>query len=378
MSADIINKIKILMVLGNTRMGGVQALILNILRNIDLNKFHIDFAINFYAESNGIEDECRKYGCKFYILPYFKIYNYMSYKRNWTKFLKQHNYDIVYAHSTNSASIFLKIAKRLEMKTISHSHSAGFRGGIIERMAKKYFARGVGEVSDYWFACSDKAAIRLYGKDYANYKHYYAIPNAIDAAKYLFNNDIRTRIRKQYGIGDETMLYGHVGTFSTPKNHKFLIEIFENILKLHPNSALICCGAGALQPAIANMAKENNISDKVIFAGVVNNVNEIMMGMDAFIFPSLFEGFPVSILEAQAAGLSITMSDVITTEVDLTNLVHRCNLEETAETWASRIINNSTPTNRSYYNDIVANSEYNIKKTVKKFEKLYEELVKSK
>lgn len=378
MSVDKMKKIKILMVLGNTRMGGVQALILNILRNIDLNRFHIDFAINFYAEFNGIEDECRKYGCKFYILPYFKIYNYLWYKRNWTKFLNQHNYDIVYAHSTNSASIFLKIAKKLGMKTISHSHSTGFRGGIIERMAKKYFAKGVGEVSDYWFACSDKAAIRLYGKDYTNYKHYYAIPNAIDVKKYIFNNDIRKKIRGQYGIADKTILYGHVGTFSTPKNHKFLIEIFENILKKQPNSALICCGAGALQPAIANMAKEKNISDKVIFAGVVNNVNEIMMGMDAFIFPSLFEGFGVSILEAQAAGLPVTMSDIIPSEVDLTDLIRRCNLTESAEVWASKIIANTIPINRTIYNDIVANSEYNIKKTVKKFEKLYEELVKSK
>lgn len=357
-------------------MGGVQALILNIMRNIDLKRFHIDFAINFYAESDGIEDECRKYGCKFYILPYFKIYNYLSYKRSWTKFLKLYNYDIVYAHSTNSASIFLKIAKKFGIKTISHSHSAGFRGGFIERFAKKYFAKGVGKVSDYWFACSDKAALRLYGNDYANYKHFYAIPNAIDVKKYFFNYSIRRKIRDEYGIGENTTLYGHVGTFSTPKNHKFLIEIFENILKKQPDSALICCGAGALRPLIANMANEKNISDKVIFAGVVNNVNEVMMGMDAFIFPSLFEGFPVSILEAQAAGLSVTMSDVITSEVDMTDLVHRCSLTESAEVWASRIISNSMPLNRESYNDIVANSEYDIKKTVKKFENLFEELIK--
>ncbi len=371
------NKINILMVLGNTRMGGVQALILNIIRNIDLNRFHIDFAINFYAESDGIEDECRKYGCKFYILPYFKIYNYLSYKHSWTKFLKQHNHDIVYAHSTNSASIFLKIAKKLGIKTISHSHSAGFRGSFIERLAKKFFAKGVGNVSDYWFACSDKAAIRLYGNDYANYKYFYAIPNAIDVKKYLFNDSIRKKIRNKYGIGEGTVLYGHVGTFSTPKNHKFLIEIFERILQKQPNSTLICCGAGALQPIIENIIEEKNISDKVIFAGVVNNVNEVMMGMDAFIFPSLFEGFPVSILEAQATGLSVTMSDVITSEVDMTNLVQRCNLEESPEAWASKIISNQTyKKDRICYNKIVADSGYDITKTVKRFENLFEELIK--
>lgn len=368
------SKIKILMVLGNTRMGGVQAFVLNVLRNIDLTKFQIDFAINFYAEQNGIEDECRNYGCEFYILPYFKVYNYFKYCREWDNFLSSRHYDIVYAHATNSASMFLKIAKKYGIKTIAHSHSAGYRGGKLEQLAKKMFAKNVGKYADYWFSCSDKAAERLYGTNYKHYKHYYPIPNAIDSESYLFDEQKRKDIRKILGVDDGTFLCGHVGTFSVPKNHTFLVDIFGEVMKLRQNSKLVCCGAGALMSQVKEYAREKGVLDRIIFAGVVSNANEYMMAMDCFVFPSLFEGFPVSILEAEAAGLPLVMSDVITKEVDITPLVHRMNLSRSAQEWA-KVITSCVVKDRKLYNSSVTNTKYNIKHTVKEFEKLYTKLV---
>lgn len=371
------NKTKILMVVGNTRMGGAQAFILNVLHNIDRERFQIDLAINFYAEHDGIEDECRALGCNIYILPYFKVYNYLSYLRAWNKFLSMHKYHIVYAHSTNSASVFLKIAKKHGCKTIAHSHSAGYRGGKIEQLTKKLFARNVGAVSDYWFACSDKAAERLFGADYRNYQHYYDIPNAIDAQKYLFSDEIRNRIRKEIGVSDDTYLCGHVGTFSAVKNHIYLVDVFKAVLTKKPNAKLICCGAGALMDSVKDYAKKIGVLDKIIFAGVVKNCNEFMMAMDVFIFPSIFEGFPVSILEAQATGLPIVMSNVITNEVDLTTLVNRMSIKESPVIWADKIIS-LEPLERSHYNEVIARSKYNMSETVKWFESLYSELANNK
>ena len=370
-------KINILMVMANTRMGGVQAFVLNVLQNIDLSKYHIDFAINFYAEHDGIEEECRKYGCEFHILPYFKIYNYLQYTRAWDKFFSSHKYDIVYAHATNSASIFLKIAKKYGMKTIAHSHSAGYRGNRIEQFAKSFFAKGVGKVADYWFACSDKAAKRLYGDAYKTYPHYYNIPNAIDAQKYSFNVDIRNCIRKQIGVDENTFLCGHLGSFSAVKNHNFLIEIFAEVHKKNPNSKLICCGAGALMPVVKQQVKDLELSDDVIFTGVVNNANEYMMAMDCFVFPSIFEGFPVSVLEAEATGLPIVMHDVITKEVDLTDLINRESLNTPPSEWANLVVNVKSK-DRLSYNSAIANSIYNIKTSVKNFEQLYDQLVNDK
>lgn len=262
------------------------------------------------------------------------------------------------------------------MKTIAHSHSAGYRGNFIEQITKKFFARGVGNVADYWFACSDKAAKRLYGDRYKTYKHYYNIPNAIDSDKYLFNQDIRNCIRKKLGIDDTTFLCGHLGTFSPVKNHKFLIEIFAEFLKINPNSKLVCCGAGALMPVVKQQVEEMGLKDKVIFTGVVSNANEYMMAMDCLIFPSIFEGFPISVLEAQATGLPIVMNDVITTEADLTPLVNRSSLNLPASNWA-KIVSETSVTDRPSYNKAISVSPFNIKSSVKEFEHLYSQLILS-
>lgn len=362
------------MVLGNTRMGGVQAFILNLLQNIDRSRYKIDLAINFEGEGGGVSEQFRSLGCDIFFLPYFKVYNYFYYVYKWKQFFRKHHYDIVHGHSTNSASVYLKVAKEVGCATIAHSHSGGYRGNTIQQYIKKYYANAVGKVADYWFACSDAAAIRLFGRNYSDYAHYYSIPNAIDVEKYKFDVEKATLIRKSLDVKEGDLLCGHVGTFSVPKNHVFLIDIFFEVVKLNPRAKLICCGAGALQNDIKEKAEKLGLLDNIIFAGVVMNANEYMMAMDVFVFPSLFEGFPVSVIEAESTGLPVVMSDTITTEVDITNLVHRLSLNDSAEKWAECICDLSRR-NREEYNKTIAKSEYNIKESVKLISKLYDEMV---
>ena len=364
----------ILMVLGNTRMGGVQAFLLNVLQNIDRSRYKIDLAINFEGEGGGVSEQFRSLGCDIYFLPYFKVYNYFYFVSKWKQFLKKYHYDIVHGHSTNSASVYLKVAKGMGCATIAHSHSGGYRGNKIQQYIKKYYAHAVGKVADYWFACSDAAAIRLFGNNYKDYIRYYAIPNAIDVEKYKYNFEKANFIRSALGVKDGEFLCGHVGTFSTPKNHSFLIDVFAEVIKLNPKAKLVCCGAGALQKEIKDKAERLGILDNIIFAGVVMNANEYMMAMDVFIFPSLFEGFPVSVIEAESTGLPVVMSDTITTEVDMTNLIHRLSLNDSAEKWA-RCICDISKANRADYNRIIVESQFNIKESVKLISNLYEEMV---
>ena len=369
-------KIKVLMVLGNTGMGGSQAFVLNLIQNCDLNRFHFDIAVS-YEISNGISDRVKRLGCNVYLLPYFKVYNCFHYVRVWRRFLKEHQYDIVHAHSTNSASVYLRIAKENGCITIAHSHSAGYRGGPHQRFAKRLFAKGVNSAADYWFACSDKAAIRLFGNAYKEYNHYYTIPNAINAEKYLYNADKAKEIRRELGIEDNVLLCGHVGTFSVPKNHLFLLDVFSEVLKYRPDAHLVCCGSGALMPQVKEKALSMGILDKILFTGVVMNVNEYMMAMDVFLFPSLFEGFPVSVIEAEATGMSVVMSDVITKEVDITDLIHRHSLDEPSSLWADTICK-TVRGNRTKYNKIIANSQYNMRKSAELVSSLYEKMVHEK
>lgn len=352
-------KIKILMVIGSTNMGGAQIFILNLLRNMDLEHYQVDFAVNFKEVEGGIGQELRDMGCNIFSLPYFKVHNYFSFKKKWKKFLSVHKYDIVHGHSSNSASVYLKVAKEMGCITIAHSHSAGFRGNLIHRLMKRYFAGKIKKVADYWFACSSIAAEHLYGKGYKDYNYYYDIPNGINAEKYLYDANVSNKIRKSIGINDTNFLCGHVGSFTSPKNHTFLLEIFKEVLKKRSNAKLVCCGAGTLLSQIKERAKELGIIDKIIFPGIVKNCNEYMMAMDVLVFPSLFEGFPMTIIEAEATGLPIVMSDVITNEVDITDCVHRLSLNEQPELWADKIINLKSE-DRTIYNTIVEDSKYNM------------------
>ena len=129
-------------------------------------------------------------------------------------------------------------------------------------------------------------------------------------------------------------------------------------------------------PVVKQQVEEMGLKDKVIFTGVVSNANEYMMAMDCFIFPSIFEGFPISVLEAQATGLPIVMNDVITTEADLTPLVNRSSLNLPASNWA-KIVSETSVTDRPSYNKAISVSPFNIKSSVKEFEHLYSQLILS-
>lgn len=368
----MMDKIKILMVMGNTGLGGTQAFVLNLLKNIDLGKFQIDIAVNNEKE-DGIGDVFRQYGCNIYILPYFKVYNYFSFVKAWRSFLKQHYYSVIHAHSTNSASIYLKIAKEFGCVTVAHSHSDGYRGNCYQKEIKKFFAKGVGKYADYWFACSDKAAERLFGDEYKSYPRYFEIPNAINAEKYLYDEKKAKEIRTKLGVMKDEFLCGHVGTFSQPKNHAFLIEVFCEVLKRNNKAKLLCCGAGALMPQIKAKAKELGILERIIFPGVVMNINEYMMAMDVFVFPSLFEGFGIAILEAETCGLPVVMSDVIPSAVDLTDLVHRHSLNESASVWADTICDIKIK-DRCAYNEVIVNSKYNMRTSAELITSLYQKM----
>lgn len=367
-------KIKILMVIGSTNMGGAQIFILNLLRNMDLERYQVDFAVNFKEVEGGIGQELRDMGCNIYSLPYFKVHNYFSFKKKWKEFLSVHKYDIVHGHSSNSASVYLNVAKKMGCVTIAHSHSAGFRGNLIHRLLKRFFASRIKKVADYWFACSSIAAEHLYGKDYRNHQYYYDIPNAIIAPKYLYDENIATSIRSSIGVDKKDFLCGHVGSFTAPKNHFLLLDIFKEVLNKKNNAKLVCCGAGALLPQIKDRAKQLGISDSVIFTGIVKNCNDYMMAMDVLIFPSLFEGFPMTIIEAEATGLPVAMSDVITAEVDITDCVHRMSLNDPPASWADNIVRLESK-DRKDYNSIVEDSKYNMKTGAKFIMSLYDQMI---
>lgn len=363
------DKIKVLMVLGNVGRGGSQAYTMNVFRNIDRTRFQVDFVAS-YLEENDYSDEIKNLGGKLYLLPRFNVLNYFSFRRSWNSFFDEHHYDIVHGHATGVASIYLGIAKNKGIVTIAHSHSDGYRGNIFARMLKYILARKVRYVSDYWFACSSKAAERLFASEYKTYGNYFEMPNAIDVVQYKYNPQVRDNIRKSLDIGPQTVLYGHVGSFSVPKNHKFLLEVFKAVHEKNRDSKLLLLGSGPLEAEILSYISSYNLTDSVILKGTVCNVTDYLHAMDAMIFPSLFEGFGIAVLEAESAGLYTIVSDRVPEEACIVDSVIRLSLSAPLQTWVDTSL--SIPAlDRGSYNDIIAKTKYNIKTSIKQLSDIY-------
>lgn len=365
--------IKVLMVLDSLGRGGSQAYVMNILRNIDRNQFQVDF-VESHLLNGGYDEEVKELGSKVWTLPRFKVYNILSYYKSWRNFLSTGEYDIVHGHTSNSAGVYLRIAKKNGSKTIVHSHSAGYRGNFIEKIVKRVFAKSAKSAADLWFSCSDLASKRLYGPDYKDSPKHYTLPNAICVSDYYFDKGIRDKIRKCYNINSDVKLYGHIGSFTSPKNHKFLLLVFEKISQLDSNAKLMLCGDGPLRQEIKEQISSLGLEDKIIMTGVVSMIHRYFMAMDVMLFPSLFEGLPISVVEAQATGLPVLHSDVITKDVDITNLVTTLNLDAGFEIWAQKAItlNNA---NRMCSFDTIKNSVFNMETSIKQLEALYINLV---
>lgn len=366
-------KIRILMVLGNTGRGGSQAFVMNVIRNIDLNRFIVDVAVS-ESKKDGYDDELKSFGCSIIYYPRFVVVNSIYFEKRWFEILREGKYDIVHGHASSSAAIYLKIAKKCGCVTIVHSHSAGYRGNAFVRIAKRWYSRNARKQADYWFACSDVAAERLFGAAYKQNRKYYAIPNAINTERFIFDDNVRTRIRTELGVGCNDVLFGHVGTFSPPKNHEFIIGLFEKIVKKLNKCKLVLVGDGILKEEIERSVKRRNLESNTVFTGNVENPEHYLMAMDYLIFPSIFEGFPVTLIEAQATGLRCVVSDCITKEVAITDLVRFVSLHESEE-WIRVLLSQVKTKDRTEYNRIIKDTNYNITVLILKLESLYETIL---
>lgn len=368
---------RILNVLGGLNRGGAETLVMNIYREIDKEKFRFDFVVHT-TEVGEYEQEILETGGKIYRMPKYTVVNHFKYKQEWKRFFKEHTeYKIVHAHMRSTASIFLKIAKKFGIKTISHSHSTSSGNGI-KAIIKNILQYNIRFVADFFMGCSKQANIWLFGKKIANSNKCIVLGNSIDVDNYKFEVDTRDAVRNELKIPKKTVVMGHVGRFVEVKNHKFLIEIFEQFTKINSNSKLLLIGKGELQDEIKRLVIEKKIEDKVIFLGTRSDVNRILQGMDIFVMPSFYEGLPVTLIEAQATSLPCLVSDIITDEVDVTKLIYRMSLKSTANKWAERINEIYNKSNRACSKEImdkIKKSGYDISTTTNQLTQIYYKLL---
>ena len=360
--------IRILQITGGMDMGGIENFIMNIYRNIDRKKVQFDFLIH-QEEKQVFEDEILSLGGKIYRIPSFGKLGHFNYLKTLNSFFKEHlEYKIVHSHYNTVSGIILREAKRCGIKKrIAHSHTSYPKYRFIEKIYKSYSKFLINPNSTKKFACSKKAGEWLYGVG-SDFK---VINNGINPKEYKFNQNLREKVRRELKIRAEDIIVGHVGRFSREKNHSFLIKIFNELLRKNENYVLVLVGIGNTLDPIKKEVEELNIDKNVRFLGVRKDVNRLLQAFDLFMLPSIFEGLPVTLVEAQGAGLKCFISDIVTKEIDLEcGLIEFISLERSPKEWAE-IIDKNREYERKDTVEALRSHGYDMTQNAKELEDLY-------
>lgn len=326
------NQLRVLQVVTHMERGGLESMIMNYYRYIDREKVQFDFLVH-RQERAAFDDEIESLGGIIYRLPRLVPWS-KSYLSALNRFFDEHpEYKVVHVHQDCLSSVILKVAAQHNVPVrVAHSHSAN-QDKNLKYPIKLWYKRFIPQYATNLFACGKDSGDWMFGG-----APFQIINNAIDVEAYAYNPTKRQEMRRQLGLENELTI-GHVGRFNQPKNHPFLLDIFAVLLKKVPDAILLLVGGGENMPKIQAKAHALGIAEHVRFLGVRSDVADLMQAMDVFVFPSLYEGLPVTMVEAQAAGLPCLISDKIPPECILTNgLVDVLPLSAELETWAARIL----------------------------------------
>ena len=305
--------IRILQVVTYMGRGGIETMLMNYYRRMDRTKIQFDFLVHrdFRAD---YDDEIESLGGKIYRLPPLNPAS-ITYRRELRKFFRTHPYKVVHCHLNYMSGLVLAEAKRVGVPhTIAHAHNTTAQKNW-KYLIKRLSARNIPKYAGKLFACGQQAGNAIFGGN-----PFVVLPNAIDAEKYRYSESVRLRKRIELGLQGELTII-HVGRFDFQKNHSFLIDLFAQLVRQEPSAKLLLAGDGELRPAMEERAARLLPEGSVRFLGVRKDIPHLLQAADVFVFPSFFEGLPVTMVEAQAAGLPCIKSDTITDECIVTDLV---------------------------------------------------------
>ena len=361
--------IRVAHAIGSLEIGGSQSFVMNLYRSIDRNRVQFDFIVEHPRES-PYYSEISDLGGQIFELPAFRG-NIIRYRSSWSDLLSNHpEWKVLHSHVRSTASLYLPLAKERGIKTIIHSHSTSEAKNIMAPV-KRLLEYPLRYQADYYFSCSDGAGRWLFGNKLVNQGRVEIVPNAIDALSFKYDAGIRKSVRSELNIESTALVVGHVGRMVPVKNHEFILRVFQQVHARNNNSRLLLIGDGPERANLEKIASELGIKNSVIFAGLRGDINRCLQAMDLFIMPSLYEGFPVSLLEAQASGLPCVISDVITTETDVcSEAIRRLSLEDKVEIWAEACFEKSTA-NRADACTAVASAGFDVCENAAKLQSFY-------
>lgn len=347
-------------------------MLMNYYRNIDRTWLQFDFLTHRPYRSD-YDDEIEKMGGKLFYAPRLYPWNYPNYFRWMNKFFEEHSeYKIVHSHIDSMSYLPLLAAKKAGVPVrIAHSHNTSI--DLDWKYLLKYYYRSqIPKVATYYCACGEMAGKFLFPN-----RSFQVICNAIDMNKFTYSSKIRDEVRKSLNI-ENSFVIGHVGRFSTQKNHERILKIFLSVLMKKKEAVLLLIGEGEKEEHVVNLVKKYGIFNKVLFLGKRHDVDKLYQAMDILLMPSLFEGIPVVGIEAQSTGLPCFFSNKVPNEVKMSDNCYFISLEEKDNVWADAIVNYSFDAKkRTGVCEKNRNSKYNISSAVTTLTNLYENLLQT-
>lgn len=363
------NPIRVLQITDCIKHGsGVSEVIMNYYRFMNTTEVLFDFMVNEPVETD-LKEWIESKGSRIYVMPSLSMKNTFRYKTDLEKFFMNHTgeYQIIHGHTPNAAAYYMPIAKKYGVPVrILHSHNSRGADSTIKRVRNRLMSRVAIANATHRFACSKVAAEYLYGDDNA-----FILNNAIDLDAFKFDDNMRATIRNQLKVSDDTILVGHIGRMAEQKNHKFIVDIAEQVVKQNSKVRFLLLGDGPLRNEIIQKIKEKQLEKYFILPGVVPNTKDYYQAMDAFILPSLYEGLPVVGVEAQAAGVPTLVSNNVTKETLMATNISMKSLDSVSE-WAKWILGNADKraNNRVELSDCGFDITVEVEKLIEKYKSL--------
>lgn len=360
---------KILLVAPVLEIGGAEKVVRDIGWYADRSRFDIHLLI--LRDTVGIyEKQLLEKGCKSFHVPE-PSESYVNFFKHLLQLLKQEQYHAVHVHTMFSSGWVMLAAKMTGVPVrVCHAHSVLYNGhGFVKAVYEAVMRRLILSCSTDLVACGVKAGQRLYGEK-AFAKHGQLVLNGIAVESYAYRADRAAAIREKLGM-EKSWIIGHTGHLAAVKNQSFLIELMPLILEKQPNAKLLLLGEGPDRPMLEEKNSQMGLQNVVVLTGNMTQVADYLSAMDVFAFPSLYEGLPLSVMEAQANGLPCVISDRVPEDVFLTELVTPLSLEAPKEQWVEALLQ-AKRENPEQYSRNLQQSEYTVEAAMDKIYRIYD------
>lgn len=332
--------LNVLQVIGQMNRAGAETLVMNLLRHSDPRRVRFDFVVHT-AEVGDYDSEIRALGGRIFVAPRFTGINARSYRRWWDRFFRQHpEIDLVHGHIASSARIYLAAAKTAQIPTIAHSHNTDgkTRKFDLEYYLFRMLTRGTADVADHLMGCSAAALIARYGTD-ALTEDSFVVNNGVDTRVFRRDEKAGARVRSRLGIPEGALVFGTIGRLTEVKNPDFTLDVISAVVARRPDAHFVWVGRGELSTHIEGQVARRHLSNHVHLLGVRSDIPHILNALDVFVMCSKYEGLPVVLVEAQACGVPVVVSDAVTPDALLTRRSRRIGITDHDITaWVNAVI----------------------------------------